>query len=46
MVRQLFCFKDTKDFAALLFSLAACNEKFQRTNAQLYTYAANANKAG
>ena len=28
----LFCFKDTKNFAALLFLLAACNEKFQQAN--------------
>ena len=30
---ELFCFKDTKKFAALLFFLAACNKKFQRANA-------------
>ena len=30
---QLFRFKDTNDFAAFLFSLAACNKKFQRANA-------------
>ena len=30
---ELFCFKDTKNFAALLFFLAACNKKFQRANA-------------
>ena len=29
---ELFCFKD-KNFAALLFFLAACNKKFQRANA-------------
>ena len=27
---KLFCFKDTKNFAVLLFFLAACNEKFHR----------------
>ena len=40
---ELFCFKDTKKFAALLFFLAACNEKFQQANAQSFAYAANAN---
>ena len=30
---KLFCFKDTKNFAALSSFLAACNKKFQRTNA-------------
>ena len=30
---ELFCFKDTKNLAALLFFLAACNNKFQRANA-------------
>ena len=25
---KLFCFKDTKNFAVLLFFLAACNKKF------------------
>ena len=30
---ELFCFKDTKNCAALLFFLAACNTKFQRANA-------------
>ena len=30
---ELFCFKDTKHFAALLFFLAACDKKFQRANA-------------
>ena len=29
---ELFCIKDTKKFATLLFFLAACNEKFQRAN--------------
>ena len=29
---ELFCFKDTEKFAALLFFLAACNKKFQRAN--------------
>ena len=36
---ELFCFKDTKKFAALLFFLAACNKKFQRANAtELISY--------
>ena len=30
---KLFCFKDTKNFAALWSFLAACNKKFQQTNA-------------
>ena len=30
---ELFCFKDTKNFAALLFFLVACNKKFQQANA-------------
>ena len=30
---ELFCFKDTKNLAALLFFVAACNKKFQRANA-------------
>ena len=30
---ELFCFKDTKNLAALLFFLAAYNKKFQRANA-------------
>ena len=30
---ELFCFKDTNNFAALLFFLAACDKKFQRANA-------------
>ena len=30
---ELFCFKDKKNFAALLFSLVACTKKFQRENA-------------
>ena len=30
---ELFCFKDTKNFATLLyFFLAACNKKFQGAN--------------
>ena len=29
----VFCFKDTKNLAALLFFLAASNKKFQRANA-------------
>ena len=37
---ELFCFKDTKNFAALFF-VAAGNKKFQRANAQPYTYVAN-----
>ena len=32
---ELFSSKDTKNFAALLFCLAACNKKFQRANAQI-----------
>ena len=28
---ELFCFKDTKNFAALFF-LVACNKKFQRAD--------------
>jgi len=36
---ELFCVKDTKNAAALLFFLAASNKKFQRANA-------NTNKAG
>ena len=28
---ELFCFKDTKNFAALFF-LAVCNKKFQRAD--------------
>ena len=35
---ELFCFKDTKDFAALFFFLAACNKKFQRANATDIAY--------
>ena len=31
---ELFCFKDTKTFAALLFFLAACNKKFKLANAK------------
>ena len=27
------CFKDTRNFATLLFFLAACNKKFQGANA-------------
>ena len=30
---ELFCFQNTKNFAALLFFLAAFNKKFQRANA-------------
>ena len=30
---KLFCFKDTKNFAASIFFLVACNKKFQRANA-------------
>ena len=30
---ELFCFKDTINFAALLFFFGAGNKKFQRTNA-------------
>ena len=30
---KLFCFKDKKNVAALLYFLAACNKKFQRANA-------------
>ena len=30
---ELVCFKDTKNFATLLFFLAACNEKFEGANA-------------
>ena len=30
---SLFCFKDTKNLAALSFFLAACKKKFQRANA-------------
>ena len=30
---ELFCFKETKNLAALLFFLAACNNKFQQANA-------------
>ena len=30
---ELFCFKETKNFAALLFFLEVCNKKFQRANA-------------
>ena len=30
---ELFCFKDKKNFAALLFFVAACNKNFQRANA-------------
>ena len=30
---ELFCFKDTKNFAMLLFFLVAYNKKFQRANA-------------
>ena len=37
---ELFCFKDTKKFAALFF-VAAGNKKFQRANAQPYAYVAN-----
>ena len=40
---ELFCFKDTKNVQVLIFFLAASNKKFQRTNAQPYAYAANAN---
>ena len=29
---KLFCFKDTKKLAVLLFLLAACNEHFQQAN--------------
>ena len=29
---ELFCFKDTKNFAALLIFLVACNKKFQQAN--------------
>ena len=38
---KLFCFKDTKNFAALLFFLAACNEKFHRANATDIAYDEN-----
>ena len=30
---ELFCFKDTKNFAASLFFSAVSNKKFQRANA-------------
>ena len=30
---ELFCFKDAKNFATLLFYLEACKKKFQRANA-------------
>ena len=40
---ELFCFKHSKYFEALLFFLVACNKKFQRGNAQPYANAANAN---
>ena len=36
---KLFCLKDTKKFAALLFFLAACNDKFQQANAQSFAVA-------
>ena len=38
---KLFCFKDTKNLAALLFFLAACNEKFHRANATDIAYDEN-----
>ena len=40
-VSELFCFKDTKNYAALLFFLAACNKKFQRANATDVAYDRN-----
>ena len=30
---ELFCFKDAKNFATLLFFLAASNKKFQQADA-------------
>ena len=40
---ELFCFKHSKNFDALLVFSVACNKKFQRANAQPYANAANAN---
>ena len=40
---ELFCFKHSKYFQALLFFLVARNKKFQRAIAQPYANAANAN---
>ena len=38
---ELFCLKDTKKFAALLFFVRAGNKKFQPANALPYAYDAN-----
>ena len=40
-VSELFCFKDKKNFAALLFFSASCNKKFQRANATDIAYDRN-----
>ena len=38
---ELFCFKDTKNFAMLLFFLAVCNKKFQQANVTDIVYDEN-----
>ena len=42
---ELFCFKDTKNFAALLFFLAACNKKLQQVEDGMSTGLSNTHTA-